>query len=36
MYHKLQDNNVPAELDLKSMSAHHLVPDITEMDMWFR
>jgi acetyl esterase/lipase len=36
MYHKLQENNVPAKLVLKTMSAHHPVPDITEMDMWFR
>ena len=36
MYHKLQENNVPVRIVLKSKSGHHPVPDLTEMDMWFK
>ena len=36
MYHKLQESNVPVKIVLKSKSGHHPVPDLTEMDMWFK
>ena len=36
MYHKLQENNVPAKLVLKQKSGHHPVPDVDEVDMWFK
>ena len=36
MYHKLQESNVPVKIVLKSKSGHHPVPDITEMEMWFK
>jgi acetyl esterase/lipase len=36
MYHKLQENNVPTKIVLEPKSAHHPIPVIAEVDMWFR
>lgn len=36
MYHKLQENNVPAKIVLKPKSGHHPVPDVDEVDLWFK
>jgi hypothetical protein len=36
MYHKLQENNVPAKIVLKPKSGHHPVPDVDEVDLWLK